>query len=371
MEIYKAIEKGYRLLNTYEVWHWEKQTTGLFRDYIKTFLKVKLETSDLPPNVVTNEDKVLFLSEIDDKLGIKIVLSDLKPNPGRRAVAKLCLNSLWGKFGQRQNMTQSKLIRTEEDLYKLVFSPRYTNIVPVRINDELYEFSYKFKNNHISDPFNTNVTIASFTTAYARLRLYDMMDRLGVRVKYHDTDSIIYLCSDTLSPVEMGYLLSEWTDELWDKKLKKSAKIILFVSGGPKAYAYVLDNGKVVMKLKGFNLNYKNKKSLNILNMFSIIACGMKMDNATSELIYDHINDHLNLTGEETTISYETRKTGRVTVSENNIVRDKKRKIIRTVNNMTKVFSHTYDKRVILPFQNNEITTLPYGFVGSSSLVAS
>ena len=50
--------------------------------------------------------------------------------------------------------------------------------------------------------------------------------------------------------------------------------------------------------------------------------------------------------------------------SENNIVRDKKKKLIKTVNNMSKIFSHTYDKRVILPYTSgdNEIKTQPYGF---------
>lgn len=39
----------------------------------------------------------------------------------------------------------------------------------------------------------TNVVIAAYTTAQARLKLYDYLDLLGERVLYYDTDSCIYV----------------------------------------------------------------------------------------------------------------------------------------------------------------------------------
>jgi hypothetical protein len=45
----------------------------------------------------------------------------------------------------------------------------------------------------IENDFNTNIIIAAFTTANARLRLYEMLDKLGKSVAYYDTDSIVYL----------------------------------------------------------------------------------------------------------------------------------------------------------------------------------
>ena len=38
----------------------------------------------------------------------------------------------------------------------------------------------------------TNIFIASFTIALARLKLYDELEKLGEQVLYYDTDSIIY-----------------------------------------------------------------------------------------------------------------------------------------------------------------------------------
>ena len=47
-EILKAVEKGYKILKIYEVYHWPEtcqygdETNGLFTDYINTFLKVSV-----------------------------------------------------------------------------------------------------------------------------------------------------------------------------------------------------------------------------------------------------------------------------------------------------------------------------------------
>ena len=37
----------------------------------------------------------------------------------------------------------------------------------------------------------TNIIILAFCSAYARIKLWQMMNKLGNRVMYHDTDSII------------------------------------------------------------------------------------------------------------------------------------------------------------------------------------
>jgi hypothetical protein len=46
--------------------------------------------------------------------------------------------------------------------------------------------SYKYKDCYVENDFNTNVFIAAFTTAYARLRLSEMSDILGESVVYYD-----------------------------------------------------------------------------------------------------------------------------------------------------------------------------------------
>ena len=49
-EIQLALENSYRILDVAEVWNWnsEKRSSSLFKDYINTFLKNKLEASGWP-----------------------------------------------------------------------------------------------------------------------------------------------------------------------------------------------------------------------------------------------------------------------------------------------------------------------------------
>jgi hypothetical protein len=92
-------------LDTYEVWHWEdkKQTRyngktgGLFAQYIDTFLRLKQQADGWPVWVQTNDDKQKYVDDYEKVEGIKLIDSQIEKNPGMRALAKLMLNSFWGK----------------------------------------------------------------------------------------------------------------------------------------------------------------------------------------------------------------------------------------------------------------------------------
>ena len=95
-EVSKALEKGYKILRIYEVWHFAKSTDALFKGYIRRFMKIKLESSNY--DFKTKEEEVSFKARIKDSLDIDVEKFEF--NPGLRSIVKLCLNSLWGKFGQ-------------------------------------------------------------------------------------------------------------------------------------------------------------------------------------------------------------------------------------------------------------------------------
>lgn len=84
---------------------------------------------------------------------------------------------------------------------------------------------------------STNVFIATFTTAWARMKLYSEMDKLGDAVLYHDTDSIIYAQNGQNDP-PLGNFLGEFTDEL------NGGVITTFVSGN---YNFFLKGKKYVL----------------------------------------------------------------------------------------------------------------------------
>ena len=98
VELEKAIEKGYEVLTIHEVWHWEETSDTLFKEYVDTFLKIKQEASGYPPDCVTDEQKRRYVEEYEQHEGIQLNHQEIEYNPGLRYLAKLVLNSLWGKL---------------------------------------------------------------------------------------------------------------------------------------------------------------------------------------------------------------------------------------------------------------------------------
>ena len=45
---------------------------------------------------------------------------DTKSNPEMKALSKLCLNSLWGKFGQRAALDNYDLLNNHNNLLRLI-----------------------------------------------------------------------------------------------------------------------------------------------------------------------------------------------------------------------------------------------------------
>ena len=97
VEVMKALEKGYRIVQVHEVWHFPRKSDTLFKEYIDTFAKIKLEASGYPKDCVTDEQKQWYVDDILENQGIQLDPAKITYNPGLRALAKLMLNSFWGK----------------------------------------------------------------------------------------------------------------------------------------------------------------------------------------------------------------------------------------------------------------------------------
>ena len=114
-------------------------------------------------------------------------------NPELRVVTKLANNSLWGKFAQTQNKQQTEILTSPSRLFELLHSSDIdvSSILPV--NDEMLYVGWCFKSEALIPLRSTNVVVAAFTTAQARLKLYEYLNVLGPRALYYDTDSVIYV----------------------------------------------------------------------------------------------------------------------------------------------------------------------------------
>ena len=267
-ELQTAVRLGYQVLKIYEVYHWKETTQydpetkegGLFASYINTFLKFKQEASGPPDWVKTPDDAQEYIDRYFEKEGVSLDGEKIEKNPGLRALAKLCLNSFWGKFGQRLNLKQSQFYHeTEADAFFRVLSDPTKEVQNFHIvaNDTI-QVEWIYKKDCQPEDNKTNIYLATFTTCWARLKLYSVLEKLNRNVLYYDTDSVIYVSSPGKYDPPIGDYLGELTNEL-----KKGEHIVEFVSGGPKNYAYKTNRGNEMCKVRGFTLHVTNSQLIN------------------------------------------------------------------------------------------------------------
>ena len=257
-ELVKAVELGYQVQYIHEVWHFEETCEGLFEDYVNTWLKIKQEASGWPKDDMTEEEKQSYIEQYFLHEGIQLDYNKIEYNPGLRTLAKLMLNSMWGKFGQRLNKTQVQTFDDPQAFHQFL----ETDTLDIRhvsvINDDMVEVHYQHQEEDIPVSPNLNIFVAAFTTCHARLKLYEALESLGERVLYYDTDSVIFIQNEGQTNPELGRYLGDFTSEL-----SKDEYIEEFVSGGPKNYGYTTNQGHVECKVKGFRLNSEGKTQLN------------------------------------------------------------------------------------------------------------
>jgi nitrite reductase/ring-hydroxylating ferredoxin subunit len=233
------------------------------------FIKLKVEASGMPSWVRTDEDWEAMRDRYNTDLGITLEKSKMIKNPGRKQLAKLMLNSLWGKFAQRANYMQHKTLTNPKEFRD--FERRWDDgNIAVKYRSEMTdEMFVLYDESQEDEDSKKNIAIAAFVTAYGRLRLWAEMEKLGSRVIYHDTDSIIYERDPLGYNIPNGRYLGEWEDECG------GAPITGFVSTGPKTYAYrYIKNGAetYACKAKGFTLNSTTVEEINFNGMHALIV---------------------------------------------------------------------------------------------------
>ena len=94
-------------------------------DYINTFLKIKAEASGYPSLVRSPEVEERFIDSFEQGEGIRLDRESIKFNAAKRGLAKLCLNSMWGKLTERNDRERPRLSQNLENC--IVFWPRPTS----------------------------------------------------------------------------------------------------------------------------------------------------------------------------------------------------------------------------------------------------
>lgn len=334
-ELRLAVEKGYVVKSISEIWEYEvsqydRETKkgGVFAQYIDVFLKIKQEASGWPEWCKTEAHRSKYINDFFTAEGILLDHSKINKNPGLRYVAKALLNCLWGRYAMNVNRNQTDIVKCAKDFYYIMCNPNYDVKNLIFVGEESVIVNYEIDSDlQVPNP-TVNVVIASYVTAAARIKLYGKMDILKESCLYSDTDSVVVLYKKGQERLATGDNLGELTDEL--AEYGAGCYISVFLTAGPKNYAMVIVNRdgiiiKVIMKVRGITLNYKNCQVVNIETLKRIIT---------------ENND-------EVVVVNNVRKIQRTKTHE--VVSKPQSKIYRMV----------YDKRRRVP---NSYKTLPYGF---------
>ena len=171
------------------------------------------------------------------------------------------LFSFWGKFGENEHRAQTIAIK-DENVWQKITQDESLMIkdVPI-INQDILEENVMKHEGACEGAGKTNIFIACFTTALARLKLYEELQKLEEQVLYYDTDSVIYSWKEDQLFIPTGIFLGEMTDELGGDPIME------FGSAGPRSYCYQTVSGKSECKNKGTKSSYEINQVLSCESM--------------------------------------------------------------------------------------------------------
>lgn len=191
----------------------QTRSEGAFPDYVNTFLKMKQEASSW---LFNRNDKYKYIEEYHQREEIRLEYHYIASNPGLRALAKLMLNSFWGKFGQRENIPNTTYKNDHSEYFDMLTSQQVKEVSYV--SKKMVRQQWILDDNFVKTRGGTNVVIAAYTTAQVHLKLYSYLKRLGDWNLHADTDSIIFTARPGEWTPPLGDYLGEMTEETPGRK---------------------------------------------------------------------------------------------------------------------------------------------------------
>ncbi len=199
-------------------------------------------------------------------------LEYLKTDP-MNYIAKINLNSLYGKFGMKDNFDHIKIVN-ELEFDKILSDINSASQVKDIIKlDKHFLIQLRNRDKLIADEFitkdyNINVAIASAITSYARDYMSQFKNNHKLKLFYSDTDSIY----TNLSPDQMNNLYPGIVSSSGLGKLKLEGIFNKAIFLAPKCYVLQDLDGNLTYKVKGLmknvSLTMKDFESLLIKDSF-------------------------------------------------------------------------------------------------------
>lgn len=277
-------------------------------------------------------------------------------NKGLRELAKLLLNSLWGKLGQRSyNETEWVNSTVRLDYLAQKYESGEFEMISCHLKDEYRAyFEYK-KPEDFKNLGTTACQIAAFVSMWGRVILHrKLLHPHGMRAMYCDTDSaIVYLRHGIDDMYYLGNGLGQLTNEV--KKIApetfKQPFINQVVMLAPKTYALEIRDRldptlfyhKVVCK--GFEPSFANAQEINFKSFVELV------------FTYYNLNEFMNGkrpghqdVDERSMIKGKSRLTFRSSISRNQLVPVECQVQKNLSGDYTKGQVHPNDPRFIAPF---------------------
>ena len=172
-----------------------------------------------------------------------------------------------GKFAQRDGLSKHEYLKDVKRYLALMSSSAVVvqNLKVVNEVKPMLMIQYKPAEGHEKASPHTNVVLAAFVTAQARLKLYGYMDKVKDRLMYSDTDCCFYSHRPGQDALPLGDHLGDMTNEVPGDTIRSAC------FAGVKNYAYSLASGKTVCKIRGFSLNYRTSQKINYESMKEIM----------------------------------------------------------------------------------------------------
>lgn len=260
-----ALARGYRLDTLHRLDRY-RAAPGLWNDFIKSLYIDKMAASEEAPDAAGRDALVAQYSAEPFCMGDEVRASFARwgNHPAQRQVAKTLCNCGWGKHCEQCNKDSITFIGEEDrdDMGLLFDNVRDGN---VRIKDLRIVGSrtmVRSGGTGVCEPsFHGGYLPAGlFVPAWGRLMLYEQLERLDLRVLYHDTDSIIYIYDPLLYNIPVSDVWGGWSVEKFDTK---NGGLREFVALGPKSYGVRAANGASFIKVKGLSLRLAHEPLLN------------------------------------------------------------------------------------------------------------